>query len=295
MTEPIEGEIVEPETNGKKHRRGKKETTAIATRTPGIEELMAQAVDTGNMDTIERVFALRQELKREAAKEAFFTALSRFQSLVPEIPKRKKGYGYLYAPLGAIEKAIKDAARECGLSKRWVLVEDADVITVSCVVTHTEGHSESTSIGPVGWDLLEKTERMNGLQHRAAVIQYLQRYTAVAALGLATADEDTDGGISPEEARKVRAAVSQPQQKPTAQKLKKVTNEQSGARSSIVPAPDGEAIEASTIKVLTSKMEHAALSNGDLKSRFPAISGIEQINRKDINAVLAWIIDPQNA
>lgn len=157
-------------------------------------QLLSQAIEKGlDITTLERLMSLQERWEANRAKAEFFEALARFQSLVPDIPKQKQGYGYLYAPLGDIDRVIKDAMRDCGLSKKWVQAETGDTVTVSCVITHIAGHSESSSIGPVGWDLLEKTKQMNGLQHRAAVITYLQRYTLVAALGLATADDDTDG------------------------------------------------------------------------------------------------------
>jgi len=176
--EPIEGELVTDER--------------LARYDPS--QLLSQAIDKGlDITTLERLMSLQERWEANRAKAEFFEALARFQSLVPDIPKQKQGYGYLYAPLGDIDRVIKDAMRECGLSKKWTQAEGDDEVTVTCVITHVAGHSEASSIGPVKWDLLEKTKQMNGLQHRAAVISYLQRYTLVAALGLATADEDTDG------------------------------------------------------------------------------------------------------
>lgn len=191
----------EPEIMPNETSLEKSTPNGLAEREPNINDWVSQAIATGDMNTIERVLAMRKELKEEAAKEEFFRALAKFQALVPAIPKRKKGFGYLYAPLGDIDRGIKTAMEEAGLSKRWEQVETGDQVTVSCVITHIGGHSESATIGPVSWDLLEKTERMNGLQHRAAVIAYLQRYTLLAAGGIATADDIDAAGITPNEAR----------------------------------------------------------------------------------------------
>jgi hypothetical protein len=303
-TEPIEAEVVESEsqTNNKNKKRSmvkhEPQQTALAPAPGSIEDLMIRAVEKGDMDLIERIFALNEKVKIERKEKAFLAALSRFQSIVPKIPKTKKGYGYWYSDLGTIESKIAKAMEASGLSKRWRQDETPDSIKMYCVVSHSEGHSEETPIGPVPWDLLEKTERMNGLQHRSSVITYLQRYTLIGALGLATADDDPDGVI-PEDARieaekQRRQPVSQPQPKPSVQKKAAAKPTATGERLPLQPAPEGEAIESSTIKVLTSKMEHAALSNGDFKKRF-GLDGVEQINRKNINEVLAWIIDPRNA
>jgi tetratricopeptide (TPR) repeat protein len=181
-TKPIEGELVTEE----------QESTAIVHYDPS--QLLGMAIEKGlDITTLERLMDLQERWEKNKARAAFFEAKARFQGLVPEIPKLKQGYGYLYAPLGDIERAIGGSLGQCGLSKTWNQIEGNGDITMTCVITHILGHSESSSIGPVKWDLLERTERMNGLQHRAAVISYLHRYTLISALGIATADEDTDG------------------------------------------------------------------------------------------------------
>lgn len=300
-----EPEVMQPqddETSKKKGRQiARRDTTAIAQERPvpgSIEDLMVRAVEQGNMDVIERVFALSKEVKAERAKEAFLDAMSKFQSFMPKILKNKKGYGYWYAPLGEIEDKIQKPMELSGLSKRWKQVEtqSPDTVTMICIVSHRDGHSEETPIGPVGWDLLERTDRMNGLQHRSAVITYLQRYTLIGGLGLSSAESDPDGVI-PEEARAQKGAqqqrqpVSQPQQKPTAKRAADAKAAALGEKPQIQPASEGEAIEASTIKVLTAKMESGALSGADFEKRF-GFKGIERVNRKDINVVLSWIADP---
>ena len=64
-------------------------------------------------------------------------------------------------------------------------------------------------------------------------------------------------------------------------------------RVQLTPAAEGQCIEPSTIKLLTSKMKNAALSNTDLKNRF-GLMKVEQIDKSDLNTVLRWIMDPQN-
>lgn len=298
MSEPIEGEIVSPEPEKKKKSTtlAKRENGALAaTPAPGsIEDLMVRAVEQGNMEVIERVFALSEKANAERARKAFFDAMSRFQSAVPKIPKTKEGYRYRYATLGIIDAKIQKAMDAAGLSKKWVHTETPDTIMVSCVISHADGHSEQTSIGPVGWDLLERTNQMNSLQHRGAVITYLQRYTLIGALGLSTADDDPDGAI-PEERKPQanRAPVSQPQPKPTAQKK---AAPKAGEQPQIEPGSADSCIDANTTKVVKSKMEHAALTIGDFKKRFPAFKDLDDpvvaIKRTDMNKVLGWLADP---
>lgn len=160
-------------------------------------QLLSQAIDKGlGIETLERLMALQERWQANAAKAEFFDALARFQSLVPDILKKKKAYEAMYAPLGDIDKVIKEPMRECGLSKRWEQQQDdTGKLTMTCIITHSAGHSERTSIGPVDPGTLEKTKAMNTIQQRGAVITYLQRYTLIGALGLTTADADIDARI----------------------------------------------------------------------------------------------------
>jgi hypothetical protein len=268
---------------------------ALERAQPSMAEVLMRAVEQGaSIETLERIAKMVEEAQARKAKAEFFEALARFQSLVPEIPKSKKGYGYYYAPLSAIDKAIKEPAEQCGLSKRWVQVETEDTVTVSCVITHIGGHSETSSIGPIGWDLLERTERMNGLQHRAAAISYLQRYTLIAALGLATADDDLDGGISPEEARRARPVnrpVNQPKETPSARKAKAVEEEN---RVQITPVVDGEdGISKAQGDGLVKAMKASGLSGKHFTARFPAMSRLGELRAQDMPIVLRWINDPE--
>jgi hypothetical protein len=181
-TKPIEAELVN-------------EREAVVRYDPS--QLLSQAIDKGlGIETLERLMALQERWQANAAKAEFFDALARFQSLVPDILKKKKAYEAMYAPLGDIDRVIKDPMRECGLSKRWEQQQDdGGKLTMTCIITHLAGHSERTSIGPVDPGTLEKTKAMNTIQQRGAVITYLQRYTLIGALGLTTADADIDARI----------------------------------------------------------------------------------------------------
>jgi len=158
-------------------------------------QMLARAIDKGmDIDTITKLMDLYERWEAKQALKAFNRAMTKFQSLVPEIPKDKQGYSTPYAPLGTIDRAIKDAMEQCGLSKTWRQVEGPNDVTVISIITHEDGHSKEHSIGPVPWDLLDRTKQMNALQHRAATLTYLQRYSLIGNLGLTTADVDTDGG-----------------------------------------------------------------------------------------------------
>lgn len=179
---PIETEVVS-------------EQRALAHYEPS--QLLAQAITQGaNIDALERLMALQERWEANQAKSEFFAALAKFQSIVPRIPRRKKGYNYLYAPLEDIDETIRPAMLECQLTKRWEIAgtkeDGTDIITVTCIITHVAGHSERTTLH----GLPDSSGSKNEIQARGSTVTYLQRYTLIGALGLTTADEDIDARIS---------------------------------------------------------------------------------------------------
>lgn len=199
-----------------------KDTLKIVTRDmppPATAEvLIAQAIDKGvTVDTMERLLAMRRELKSEAAKEAFDRSMSAFQSECPVIDKSKKvlnkdgqSVRYAYAPLDAIVTQVKPLLQKHGFGYRIV----ADVqgkgkdgeVQATCVVTHELGHSETSSF-KVPIDL---ESYMNLPQKFASALTFAKRYAFTNAFGLMTGETDDDGqraGTSPgEENQKARWA-----------------------------------------------------------------------------------------
>ena len=75
---------------------------------------------------------------------------------------------------------------ECELSYRWEFQDIEDKIKCTCIVTHSMGHSENTTM-TAGKDT---TGNKNDIQSIGSTRTYLQRYTLIGALGLSTADQD---------------------------------------------------------------------------------------------------------
>lgn len=166
------------------------------TTTPA--DLLAQAVNANlDIDKLEKLMAMKERWDKEQARKAYFSALSDFQIKCPEIRKNKqvtfatqKGTtDYHYAPLGDIDRQIKKTLKECGLSKNWKINEAAGKIKVDCVITHIDGHSETTSMEAES----DSTGSKNAIQAKGSAIEYMKRYTLIGALGLTTTDSDIDG------------------------------------------------------------------------------------------------------
>ena len=157
---------------------------------PSVLLQMAVSQDL-DIDKLEKLVAMNERFEAREARKAFYAALAKFQSMVPDIPKTTKvEFGstkYSYAPIGSITKTIAPALLECGLAYRWDFDTTGEII-VGCIVTHINGHSETTTMSAPADDSGKK----NAVQSRASTITYLQRYTLIGALGLATAADDND-------------------------------------------------------------------------------------------------------
>lgn len=161
----------------------------------GPSELLRVAVDKDlDIDKLRELMSMQNEWEAKEARKAFFKAMAKFQGLCPIIKKKKKGHNYQYAPIGDIQTQVKVLITRCGLSYRFEQSWDKNILTLSCIVSHLDGHSETvTMVAEV-----DNTGSKNSIQGRASSVTYLTRYTFVGSFGIATADEDMDGRL-PEE------------------------------------------------------------------------------------------------
>lgn len=172
----------------------------ITTTQPNPVSLLEMAVQNGaDITQLKELMDLQERWEQKQAKKSFLEALSRFQTLVPELKKNKTatvtsrtggaGFSYKYADLGSIANQIKEALNACGLSYRWEFAETNGKMKVTCIVSHLDGHSETTSM-EAGAD---NSGAKNDIQQKGSTHTYLQRYTLIGALGLSTAEDDKDG------------------------------------------------------------------------------------------------------
>jgi len=161
------------------------------------EALIALAIRSGtSVDAIERLMTLRERLHAEKAREAFFTALSRFQAECPVLPKTKTAriqsdrgsYEYKFSPLDEIAKRIAPVLERHGLSYTFDTAFKDGAQVVTCFVHHVLGHTEdSTFTAPI-----DPSARMNAMQKSGSSQTYGKRYTLQNALGIVSGDDDDD-------------------------------------------------------------------------------------------------------
>lgn len=158
------------------------------------ERLIAMAIDKGTpVESLEKLLAMRRELKAEQAKEAYDKAMANFQKYCPVIEKTKQGYNYKYADFNAIIEQIKGLLADNGFSYTFDTDEDNGKIIVYCKINHIAGH-ERVSKATIA---RETQTKMNSSQQSGAQMTYGKRYALVNALGIVTGDEDTDASDRP--------------------------------------------------------------------------------------------------
>lgn len=159
------------------------------------ESLIEKAIQANvNIETLERLLAMRKDLKAEQAKEAFVRAMAGFQAECPIIEKKKQvldKYGklrYIYAPLDSIVSQVKAPLAKHGLSYDFDEIKDEKFVSAICTITHIMGHSKSSTFKVE----IGKEEYMTDVQKYGARMTFAKRYAFCNALGILTGDEDTD-------------------------------------------------------------------------------------------------------
>jgi len=168
----------------------------------GTRDVMAvvdAAIQSGySPDMIEKMMALAERYEANNARRAFYQALADFRAEAPAIEKNARVHfktdkgvtDYRHATLDHIVEQVSPILARYGLSFRWDLEQlDGGALRVRCIVSHRDGHYEVTPMES-GRDT---SGSKNNLQALGSAQTYLQRYTLMAALGLATAMPDDDG------------------------------------------------------------------------------------------------------
>jgi hypothetical protein len=182
-------------TNNKnKHMETK--TKKVIVKDQGVDGFISQAIAQSlPVETMEKLFALREKVKAEKAREMFVESLSKFQEECPKIEKKKKVMNkdgqtvrYQYAPLDVIIEQIKKPLAKYGFSYTWNVKNETGFITAIATITHALGHFQTSEFQiPIDME-----GYMTAPQKYASALTFAKRYSLCNALGIATADEDTD-------------------------------------------------------------------------------------------------------
>ena len=162
-------------------------------------QMLQMAVERGaDVAMLEKLMALQERWEASEARKAFVVALSAFKANPPTITKNKhvsfpnsKGgqTDYDHATLDQVANVIGAALSQHGMSHRWETEQgDGGMIRVTCILQHVLGHSERVTLQSSP----DQSGGKNNIQAVGSTVSYLQRYTLLAATGLAARDMDDD-------------------------------------------------------------------------------------------------------
>jgi len=163
-----------------------------------------------SVEKMQQLMDMQFKWEENEAKKAYVNAMSEFRSKCPSIDRTKSAYNSNYAGLAETIEQIKSLLSKYGLSHSWKTDQEGNQVKVTCIVTHSQGHSESTSLMAEP----DNSGSKNKIQAMASTVSYLERYTLFAILGLASKEMDTDGNIdpkliTPEQAKTLNALIKE--------------------------------------------------------------------------------------
>jgi hypothetical protein len=174
--------------------RSKPATVPAVAPTNEFNHMIEMAI-SGNADLekLNQLLDMKVRYDQIEAEKSFNRSLAIFQSKQAIIEKDQKGHNdKKYASLGGTLAAVQDLMSEAGLSRSWIPSqnESGDRITITCEITHVDGHKKSASL-TAGADM---SGNKNAIQGLGSTVSYLERYTFYAALGIASAEMIDDDG-----------------------------------------------------------------------------------------------------
>jgi ERF superfamily. len=151
---PVNAEVLEPEETEGQEIIPAPAVQIQQEQNNQIDMLISKAVDRNvSIETMERLLAMRKELRAEKAKEAFDADMASFQGECPTIKKTKAGgktesgvVAYHYAPIEAIVEQVKGLISKYGFSYAIKTETGEGKVKSTCIVKHRMGHSEWSEV-----------------------------------------------------------------------------------------------------------------------------------------------------
>lgn len=172
----------------------KVEPQAIAVQQSPIMQL-AEKLSNGDItpEQMEKMLDIQFKWEANEARKAYHAAMTSFKADPPVIVKDLSNAQYRssYASISNVAQTINTKLSEYGLSARWETSQKENGWPeVTCIVTHSQGHSEQTTLSAPP----DESGSKNPIQKIISSTTYLKKETLLAITGLATQDETDDDG-----------------------------------------------------------------------------------------------------
>lgn len=170
-------------------------------------EKLASSPDV-DVSKLEKILDVQERVMNKNALSTFNSQFSKMQCNIPVISENATAHNSRYATFEHIMSVIKPILKNYGFAIRFSVTQENGYVTSIATISHTEGHSESTSITLP----YETSGSKNGVQAIGSSVSYGKRYALCALLGIATGDDD-DGNtaidtITEEQAQEINKLAS---------------------------------------------------------------------------------------
>lgn len=165
------------------------------------DRVIEMAIESTDLEKIEKFMDLKERHENNEARKAYHLAMSEFKKEPILIGKDKKNtqYGSMYTTIGNLVNSVAPSLGKYGLSHKWDVDQAQDgTVKVTCVATHSLGHSDSVSM----FAPPDKSGSKNAIQQIKSTRTYLQAATFESLFGLASSDANiNDDGNGSEQTK----------------------------------------------------------------------------------------------
>lgn len=162
-----------------------------------MHPLVNAAIKSGEIDTekLSKLMDLQERWERNEAKKSYTAAMVQLKAELPSTLERDRTVdyeskraasctNYTFTSLAHAMNSVSPHLTQYGFSLSWTPVTKDKLVGVTCRLTHTDGHYEEATLSAAP----DTSGAKNPVQAVGSTITYLQRYTALSLLGIATAD-----------------------------------------------------------------------------------------------------------
>lgn len=187
---------------------------ADAISTPA--QLMGAALANGaTVAELKTLMEMQLEWEANEARKAFVRAKAAFKANCPQVERTaySQHNNFWHDTIAGIAQVCDPLLATEGLSYDWK-TEQSDVVTVHFILSHVDGHVETTTLQSAP----DNSGGKNSIQAIGSAVSYLERYTMRAGLGIAVAEKEEDDGhsavakalyITPEQAQEIHDFIAE--------------------------------------------------------------------------------------
>jgi hypothetical protein len=147
-----------------------------------------------DIDKIQRLLEMQERWEVNRDKSALRHAVAEFKKNPPEIIKKRTAtinpsFSYSYADLENITSAIIGELAAHGVTHSWKMAEGEKGVSVTCVLKYGMFEEDGVTLTAPP----DTSGQKNAIQAKGSTISYLEKYTLLAATGMAAGMPDSDG------------------------------------------------------------------------------------------------------